>query len=342
LNLDKTKIKKVLIIKPGAIGDVVLSTPVIENLRHNLPHAEINFLTQKYCRDAVIGNPFLNRVLTYDLSTDSGKWLVKNIRQQKYDMVIDLFCNPRTALITFRSRAKYRVGFKFRFRSYAYNILKIPRSNEVHNIDFNLDALRAIGFELITNKPQFYINILHKEFADKYFTEYGLSEKDVIGINPGGTWDTKVWYKENFAELIKKLKDKYKILLFWGNEKEKILAQEINRLSCEENIYIIPEVGIKYMAALIRKCRLFIANDTGPMHISCAMGANTATIFGPTKSRLHGHPSDNSIIIENENLNCLGCDLTKIADCQNEHKCMRDLNPDIVYTKVMKLLESTL
>jgi len=341
LNIDKDKIKKVLIIKPSAIGDVLLSTPVIENLRHNLPGAEINFLTQKYCRDVITGNPFLNRVLTYDLSTDSSKWLLKNIRNQKYDMVIDLFCNPRTALITFRSRAKYRIGFKFRFRSYAYNVVITPRSSEVHNIEFNLDALRAIGFEVITNKPRFYTNIIHEEFADKFFNENGLKREEVIGINPAGTWATKVWYKEKFAELIKELKKQYKILLFWGFEQEKQTAEDIKHMACEENIYLIPEIGLKNMAALLEKCRIFITNDTGPMHIACAMGVNTAAIFGPTKSRLQGPVTSNSAIIENENLNCLGCDLTKIADCPNAHKCMAELEPDVVYSKVMKLISAT-
>jgi lipopolysaccharide heptosyltransferase II len=341
LKTEKSKIKKVLIIKPSAIGDVMLSTPVIENLRHNLPNAEINFLTKKYCRDVLIGNPFLNRVLTYDLSTDSGKWLINSIRKQKYDMVMDLFCNPRTALITFRSRAKYRVGFKFRLRSYAYNIAIKPRSNKVHNIEFNLDALRAIDFEIITNKPRFYTNIIHEEYAEKFFRENNLRREEVIGINPAGTWATKVWYKEKFAELIKELKKKYKILLFWGYEQEKLIAEEIKKMACEENIFLIPEVGLKYMASLLTKCRIFITNDTGPMHIACAMGVNTAVIFGPTKSKLQGPVIENSIIIENESLNCLGCDLTKIADCPNEHKCMAELEPGAVYEKVMQLIEKT-
>lgn len=341
MKIEKDKIKKVLIIKPSAIGDVMLSTPVIENLRYNLPEAKINFLTQKYCRDVVTGNPFLDRVLTYDLSTDSGKWLIKSIRKQNYDMVIDLFCNPRTAFITFRSRAKYRVGFKFRLRSYAYNIAVTPRSSKVHNIEFNLDALRAIGFEIKTNKPKFYTNIIHEEFADKFFIENGFKREEVIGINPAGTWATKVWYKEKFAELIKELKKKYKILLFWGYEKEKHTAEEIKKMACEVNIYLIPEAGLKYMAALLKKCRVFITNDTGPMHIASAMGVNTAAIFGPTKSKLQGPNIENSVIIENESLSCLGCDLTKIADCPNEHKCMAELEPDVVYSKVLKLISKT-
>jgi lipopolysaccharide heptosyltransferase II len=340
LKLNKKLINKILIIKPGAIGDVLLSTPVIENLRFNFPDAEINYLTQKFCKDVLAGNPFISRILTYDLDTDSSRCILRNIRKQKYDLVIDLFCNPRTALITFLSGAKYRVGFKFNLRSYAYNFLIKPRSDKVHNIDFNLDTLRALGLEIISSKPVFYINGVHKEFADKFFAENGLEGSDVIGINPSGTWKTKVWYPEKFINLIKKLQPDFKVLIFWGYEEEKELAEYIKSESGGKAV-LIPEVGLKYMGALLNKCRAFMTNDTGPMHIACALGVNTAAIFGPTKSNLQGPTIENSVIIKNEELDCLGCDLTLIEKCPNSHKCMEDLTEDYVYSKLMELIRKT-
>ncbi|MGH2574263.1 MAG: glycosyltransferase family 9 protein, partial [Ignavibacteria bacterium] len=307
---DKSKINKILIIKTAAIGDVLLSTPVIENLRHNFPDAKIVFLTQKYCKEVLTENPYLDRVLTYDTATDSSYCLIKNIREQRYDLVVDLFGNPRTALITFLSKAKYRVGYKFRFRSYAYNIKARPRSGEVHNIEFNLDALRILGLNIISYKPYFGFNEIQNEFANNFFNRNHLSEKNVIGINPGGTWPTKVWYIEKFAELINLLKNKYKILIFWGYESERIEAEKLKQ-TAGDNIYLIPEVDLKYMASLIKKCRVFITNDTGPMHIAWALGVRVAAIFGPTNSKLQGPLNDNSLVLQNESLPCLGCNLTK-------------------------------
>ena len=102
--IDYSKIEKILIIKPGAIGDVLMTTPLLENLRYQFPEAKIYYLTQKFCRDALTDNPFIDRVLTYDLSIDGGWFIIKNIRKQRYDLIIDLFCNPRTALITYLSK----------------------------------------------------------------------------------------------------------------------------------------------------------------------------------------------------------------------------------------------
>ncbi len=336
---NKRKVKKILVIKPAAIGDVLLCTPVIENLRHNFPEARIVFLTQKYCKEVLTGNPFLNRILTYDLKLDSGWCLIRNIRKQKYDLVIDLFGNPRTAIITFCSRARYRVGYRFNWRALAYNLKITPRGATVHNVEFNLDSLRKLGLEIVQSSPKFYLNEIQEEFADEFFSSSGLDGKEVIGINPCGTWPTKVWGADKFAALGSRLASEYKILLFWGGRDERIVAESIKQ-KIGENALLIPEVDIKYMGGLLKKCRAFITNDTGPMHIAWSLGVNTEAIFGPTNSKLQGPLSENSVVISNESLSCLGCNLTKIEECPYGHKCMKELSPDHVYLKLMELLSN--
>jgi len=339
LPLNKENIKKILIIKPGAIGDVLLATPVIENLRHHFPDAVINFLTQNFCREVLVDNPYLNRVLTYDIGKgDSSYCLIRNIHNQKYDLIIDLFCNPRTAIIVFNSEAKYKVGYRFGWRSLAYNIKIKPRGSKVHNIEFNLDSIRALGLEVIADKPKFYINAVHEEFAEKFFEDNGLVGRRVIGINPSGTWPTKVWPAEKFAELGKRLGEDSKILVFWGYGKEKEEAMRIKE-SIGESALIIPEVNLKYMGALLKKCALFVTNDTGPMHVAWILGVNTAAIFGPTNSHLQGPLSKNSIVLKNEALKCLGCNLTKLSECPHSHACMNELSVDDVYDKVMEFMK---
>ena len=334
---DKQKVNKILIIKPAAIGDVLLATPVIENLRHNFPDAEINFLTQKFCKEALTDNPFLSKALTYDLRYDSTAFLIKHLTRQKYDLVIDLFGNPRTAIVTYMIDARYRVGYKFNWRRFAYNIKVDPRRRELHNIEFNLESLRRLGLEIITSKPRFVLNSVHKEFAEEFFEKNGLSKGNVIGINPHGTWKTKVWYAEKFIELGKMLTKKYNILLFWGNNSEKLNAEKISNAIGKKAI-LIPETDLKYMGALILNCSVFVTNDTGPMHIAWILGVNTVAIYGPTIPELQGPLSDNSVIVRNNTLSCLGCNLTKIEDCPYEHKCMRNLTAEEVYNNIMKFL----
>lgn len=337
MKFQKGKVNKILVIKPAAIGDVLLATPVIENLRHNFLNAEINFITQKICKEVLTGNPFLTKALTYDLKYDTTGFLIKHLSRQKYDLVIDLFGNPRTAIITYMIEARYRVGYKFNWRTLAYNIRVVPRRKEVHNIEFNLDSLRKLGLEIISSKPVFVINNFHNEFADKFFTKNSLSGKTIIGMNPSGTWPTKVWYKEKFISLGKKFSDKYKVLIFWGNEKERIEA-EIIRNEIGDSALLIPEVNLKYMGALMKKCSVVVTNDTGPMHIGWVLGVKIVALFGPTIPELQGPLNSNSVIVKNEKLNCLGCNLTKIEECPNEHKCMGELSVDEVYNKTLHFI----
>jgi lipopolysaccharide heptosyltransferase II len=334
------KVHKILVIKPAAIGDVLLSTPVIENLRYHFPDVEINFLTQKYCKEALTGNPFISRILTYNLDWDSGWFIIKKIRKQKYDMVIDLYCNPRTALITFLSGARYKVGFRFRGRTYAYNIKVKRRSNEIHNVEFNLDVLKVLGLEIISFVPKFYINEIHREFAENFFEKNNLINSTVIGINPAGTWPTKVWYAEKFSRFIKSFDQRFNFILFWGNESEKNIAEKINA-ETDKRAVLIPETNLKYMGAIAEKCAVFLTNDTGPMHIAAALGVNIVAIFGPTNSKLQGPSNFNSIVVRNESLSCLGCNLTTIEDCRFEHKCMKELAVTDVVFAVNKILSSS-
>ncbi len=336
---DFNKIRKILVIKPGAIGDVILTTPVLENLRYHFSEAKIYYLTQKFCKEALTGNPNIDRILTYDLSIDNGWFIIKNIRKQKYDLVIDLFCNPRTALITFMSRAQYKVGYRFRGRTYAYNIKINRRSNEVHNVEFNLDSLRILGLDIFFAKPKFYINSVHREFADGFFKENNLSDNFVIGINPAGTWQTKVWYPGQFAELIKLFDDKYRFVLFWGNKQERKIAENIRSESSDKPV-LIPKIDLKYMGAIAEKCKLFVTNDTGPMHIASALGVNLVVLFGPTNPRLQGPLNLNSIVIQNNELSCLGCNLTKVEECPNGHKCMKELPVNRVFSEIINFLKS--
>ncbi len=339
MKFDRSKVNKILVIKPGAIGDVLLCTPVLENLRINFPEAEINFLTQSYCREVLTGNPYINRIMTYDIAKGDSSWcLIKNINKQKYDLIIDLFGNPRTAVIVFNSDAKYKVGFRFKWRSLAYNIKVSSRGGEVHNIEFNLDALRVLGLNIFTSMPLFVYNSIHKEFADNFIDSVKYKDKPVIGFNPSGTWPTKVWYAEKWIELGKKLSKDYNILLFWGYGKEKETAEYIKK-GIGGNTNLIPEADLKYMAALINKCKIFVTNDTGPMHIAWVTGTNTAAIFGPTNSKLQGPLNRNSIIIQNDNLSCLGCNLTEVKECPYSHKCMIELEPQIVYDKLLEFLK---
>ncbi|MDO8550998.1 MAG: glycosyltransferase family 9 protein, partial [Ignavibacteria bacterium] len=122
MNIQQSSIKKILIIKPRGIGDVVLSTILLDNYKAHFKNATIDYLTEPFAKPAVEHLPDVNKVLTMKRDEFPLKAAL-TVRKEKYDLLIDSWVNPRTALITFLSGVKYRVGFAYRGRKYAYNIL---------------------------------------------------------------------------------------------------------------------------------------------------------------------------------------------------------------------------
>lgn len=334
---DKNKIKKILIIKFGGIGDILLSTPVLPNLKSYFPDAEINYLTLRHSRDILIDNPYLSRAFTYDPKEDKSWCLIKNIRSQKYDLVIDLFGNPRTALITFLSGAKYRFGFDFRGRNYAYNIKVKGRGGIVHNVEFNLDSLRALDIPIVSKKLFLPINIVHEEFADEFMKSANIDSKSIIGISKTGGWESKRYKPDDYAELINKLSEIYDVnfLLIWGNQKERQDCEYIKSKVQKQNVFVIPDSPIRYLGAIIKRCSMVIGNDSGPLHIAVAMGVPTLGIYGPTNPKLQGPYGDNNLSIVKDELTCLYCNL---LDCPIGNICMTELSKDKIIEKVKELV----
>lgn len=338
MKINREKIKKILIIKFGGIGDILLTTPVLPNLKNFFPEAEINFLTLRHSRDILIDNPYLTRAFTYDPKEDKSWCLIKNIRSQSYDLVIDLFGNPRTALITFLSGAKYRFGFKFRGRDYAYNIKVKGRGGLVHNVEFNLDALRMLEIPITTKKLYLPVNIVHKEFADSFIESVGIRSKKIFGISLTGGWESKRYKVNDYIDLINRLNELYDInfLLFWGNQKEREDCELIKKSINRGNAYIIPDSPIRYLGAIIQKCDLVIGNDSGPLHIAVAMDVPTLGIYGPTNPALQGPYGEKNLSVVKEDLNCLYCNL---LECPIGNLCMTQLSKDKIIAKVRELIE---
>ncbi|MCX6162555.1 MAG: glycosyltransferase family 9 protein [Ignavibacteriae bacterium] len=337
MKIDKNEIHRILVIKFGGMGDILLSTPVLPNLRNYFKSAHIDYLTLIRNRDILMDNEYIDRVLTYDSSIDKSCDLLRHIRGKKYNLVIDLFCNPRTALLTFLSGAKYRVGFNFRNRKYAYNIKKDGRGAEIHNVEFNLDALRCADIPVVHNHLNLSVNIVHKEFADKLIADTNIGSEILFGIAVTGGWESKRYKIPDYIELMKKILSKFdvKFLLIWGNKTEKAQCEEIKSALPGKTV-LIPDCSIRYLAALIQKCALVIGNDSGPLHVSVAVRVPVLGIYGPTNPLLQGPYGKRNITVQNTKLECLSCNL---LNCKIGNICMTELSKDFILSKLDELIE---
>ncbi len=335
--INKDEIRRILVIKFGGIGDVLMSTPVLPNLRAYFPESKIDYLTLLRNRDVLMDNHYIDRVLTYDAKIDKSYDLIRHIRNKGYNLVFDLYCNPRTAFLTYITGAKYRVGFKFRGRNYAYNIKGIGRGGEVHNTDFNLDALINANIPIISKKLNLSVNVVHEEFTNKFLSENNIQNEILIGIAITGGWESKRYKIKDYIELIKLISAKYKakFLLLWGTKQELKEANEI-KSNTDGDVFVIPESSIRYLAALIKKCKVLIGNDSGPLHLAGAVEVPVLGIYGPTNPDLQGPYGEMNVTIQNTKLDCLHCNL---LECNIGNICMTELPKLTILEKLDELLE---
>lgn len=332
----KEDVRKILVIKFGGIGDVLLASPVLPNLKNHFRNAEIYFLTHSNCREIFIDNPYVTRYLTYNFGEPDSARLLRSIKKLNFDLVLDLYGNPRTALITFKSKAKYRIGYNFRQRKYAYNIVVESPRESIHNVEFHFNALREIKVPIISNKLDFFITDYHKELAQEFVSENNLDKKDVFGITISGGWESKKYKTKDFIELVKKIHEKHdvNILLIWGVEKERIESETIKK-ETGDYVFITPKTNLKCSSAIMRKCKIIIGSDSGLLHLAVASGVPVLGIFGPTNPLSQGPYGDINLVVRNENLGCLGCNL---LECKIGNICLTELPKENILRKINLLL----
>jgi len=340
--------QRILVIKLRAIGDVVMATPVLENLRQAFPLATVDFLTEKMCAPVVKGHPAIHQVIEFDRShlrrlsplkrILANFELLKNLRRRRYDLVFDLFGNPRTAIMTLCSGAKTRVGFRFRGRRFAYNVVVTPRGHLVHEVDFNLDALRALKIPVLSRQPVVQVDEASLTYAERFWIDNRLQDKLIIGLNPSGGWYTKRWPLDHFAALGDQIVEKFnaRVVIIWGPgelEDARHIAQTMRH-----EALLIPQVDLRQLAALLRRLTSLVSNDSGPLHIAAAAGTPVVGIYGPTRPELQGPWGDGHQIVRLENLDCLGCNG---VTCRIEtHDCMKKLEVDAVFQVLNKCLRN--
>lgn len=331
--IDKSAIRRILVIKPRAIGDVLLSTAVLPGLRREFENSSIDFLVEGFASPVLEGNPYINDIVSYDTRRDSSISIILRVRRRRYDLVIDLFANPRTAVITLLSSAKYRVGFPFKWRRLAYNVVVPPRSGKAHNVEFNLDALRRIGIRVTSPTPAFYLDEASQRFAASFLSKNKLELGEFISINIGGGWKIKKFPINKFVELCAMIGTRLhrRVVVLYGPDEE----EDASRISRSSGAILAPPTSLKEMGAMLRQSEALVTNDSGPMHIAAALGVPTLAIFGPTSPRLQGPYGNVSEIVRNEQIDCLECNLTK---CPIGNLCMTELETESVFRHLEFLL----
>jgi heptosyltransferase III len=330
-------IHRILCIKPRGIGDIVLSTIILDSLMAWYPSATIDFLTERFAVEAVAHLPQVRRALCIEKG-ESVIGVLRKVRRERYDLVIDLWSNPRSAQVTFFSGARYRAGYAYRGRRYAYNCPGTADRGNHHSAEHNLELLAPLGVPVVSKRLHFHVLPEHRAAAQTWVKE-NFGDRPIVAIVPSGGWASKRCEPEQWKTILRRFRDwgEPGLLVLWGPGDEPDV--EIIRAGQTQNVAVAPPTSVQQLAGFLSCCTLVVANDSGPMHIAAALGVPTIGVFGPTDPLRHGPYGPHGAYVIKEDLHCIRCNLLK---CPYGHECMTQLPLDQLFRHVETLAGSRL
>jgi len=306
--IDLSQIKRVLVVRLDEIGDVVMTTPFLRELRRNLPNAWITLVVKPTVYNLVELCPYVNEVLVYDwrvsryLSPLQYCWRILQFVHRLWHHHFEVAIVPRwdtdyycATLIAYFSGATWRVGYsenvtaqKKHLNCAFDRLLTHPLQDSTlkHEVEHNLDVIRFIGGEVKNDQLELWLGEEDKMFAEKLLRDYRVKPDDLlVGLAPGAGASKRLWPIDRFAELGSWLQNTYEArLLIVGGLGEELMGEKLEQAIGASVINTVGHVTLRQTVALLKHCRLFVGNDAGPMHMAAAVGVPVVEISCHPKS----------------------------------------------------------
>jgi lipopolysaccharide heptosyltransferase II len=321
-------VRNILLIRIDRIGDIVLSTPALKALRKGFPSAHISLLVSPAMTELLSNCPYVDDIIPYN-----G---VSSLGMREFDLAVDLHLDYplRTAVIAYRSRARYRVGFNIAGKGVFFNVRISPDKKGKHLIDHTLEIVKAIGAEIDDRVPELSISPDAKAYVSSFMSRNHVSDtRLLIGIHPGGYYPSQRWMTERFAATGDKIIEDYaaQIVLIGGPGEETLAEKTASAMRGEPLVWV--NESLVNLVALIDKCDLLICNNSGPLHIATAVKTPTVSTLGPTDP-VRWWPHGGTSVVVKKRLSCIGCNR---GECSH-HVCMRQITVDEVMEAVGTVL----
>lgn len=344
---------RILIIKTSSLGDIIHSLPVLDYLRQAAPGVTVDWVVDEAFADLVYGNPLISRVLLVGFR----RWkkapltrqtrhevmaLVRDLRQQQYDLVFDLQGNSKSGLVCFFARSGRKIGFSREHLQEKMNSLCTTEQVSFAPTDRNAVQryLRVVSapFELSHDQLPLQTDIATSaEDAQVAAAELQGTAAPLILLHTGTTWETKLWYEEGWHQLGQELLHRYPsatLLLSWGNDEERQRAARlVDHLGGRARL--LKRLSLKAFAAVLKKCDLAIGGDTGPVHLAAAVGTSTVSFYRCTDGSRNGPYGARHIILQSP----LACTVCMRKSCEQDQQCRRSITVEAMAAAASQLLE---
>jgi len=357
---------RILLIKPSALGDVIHTLPVLDKLRKRYPAAKIDWFIRPELADVVRSHPAAPGIVLFP-RRELGRFgwdmqatrlifdLLRQLRQGRYDLVVDLHGQFRSAIFALATGAPVRVGFpapRAAFRSafkthgwrgaregswlaYTHH-LSLP-TLDIHAIDRYLRVGELLGFGEDNPDIQVYLPPEAHRSAAALLKHHALSCYALLA--PGTQWETKHWAPARFAQVGRQLIERGFGVVLAGGPGDRERCRQV-AAACPGAVDLSGQTTTGELGALIARSAICVTNDSGPMHYAVALGRPVVSIFGPTNP-VHIGPYRRPRSVVSERLPCAPCNLRRERDCAYGHACMEAVTPRAVMERIEEVLDET-
>lgn len=340
-DLDPLTPRRILIVKPSALGDIIHAIPVARLVKQRYPQAELHWLVVPAFRNILERCPWIDETILFERSSMSKRSkraggafdfldLGSSLEARRYDMVIDLQGLLRTGLLSLLTHAPVRVGFAYAregaWIGYTHRVPKKPGVR--HAIERYLDLAQALGCPRGPLTYDYGLDDADHRSARELLDSLDLSGKPLILLFPGTNWMTKRWPARHFdtlAHLIEQQTGCVPVVAGAGDAVE--LSKQIHAKS------LAGRTTLRQLAAILQQASACVTNDSGPMHLAASLAVPTLALFGPTNPHLTGPYDTNSHVLQLP----LACSPCLSRRCSH-HTCLQNLSPQSAFQILSNIL----
>ncbi len=346
----KEGIRRIVVRGPNWLGDAVMCEPALSQLPVLFPQAEITLLVKPAIADLLAQHPAVNRTLVYDdrgrHAGLTGKWTLAGVlRRHRFDLAI-LFQNAfEAALISFLAGIPRRFGYATDGRSLLLTdpVVVPPRSAQRHQVEYYWDLLKPLGGQGPAPAPRLFVTPEESALIARRLADAGIGAADlVIGVNPGSTYGhAKRWLPDRYAEVVNRVvKDAQRRsgarvgVAILGAKGEEPLGKAIADQIKTRSVVCSGQTTVRELMALVKRCQLFLTNDTGPMHVAAAFNVPLVAVFGPTDWQTTS-PFGVDAQLVRQPVSCAPC---LLRECPIDHRCMTGVTVEQVHGAAVRHL----
>lgn len=347
--------KRILVLRYRFIGDTILTVPFMRNLRQAEPDAYIAWVVAPGSSEVVQGIPYVDELIFWDpvtIHADSRGThrtfgakvkFIRELRASRFDKVYVLKRSFGSALIGFLSGAGKRIGFATEGRSFLLTTT-VPYRHDQHEVQNFLDVLRADGVPVVDDYLEAWTSKAEESQAEELLVRNGVGpDEKLVTLHPFSSITERGWHLDNFAALATRLAALgYRPLLLGAPNDRGLLDTAAGKFGTQ-TVDLVGKSSLRITMALLKRCALFVGNDSGVMHLAAAAGIPLIAIFGPQSPVKFGPWSKQAAIIYSQ-FPCSPCRQKFFTECQpsphGKPKCIEAITVDQVVTACRSFLAS--